>query len=109
MIEQVVGRVVSGALWGVGAGLVWRVVGGNQKDGEHTKGSVPLVRPVAKTAMKGVIVASDRMRGVFSEARETIEDIYAEAQSETVTASPAATQTRAPSENSERGNIPLEA
>jgi len=109
MIDQVVGRVVSGALWGVGAGMVWRVVGGNQKEGVQGKGTVPLVRPVAKTAMKGMIVASDRVRGVFSEARETIEDLYAEAHAETVPAGSSASQPRAASANGDRGNIPLEA
>lgn len=106
MFEQLVGRVVSGALWGVGAGVVWRVVSGNKQEGEQRAAGVPFVRPVAKTAMKGAIVASDRVRGIFSEAREGIEDLYAEAQAEHHTGGSVEAM---PQKQADRGNIPIEA
>ena len=78
MFEEIPGRLISGALWGLGAGLVLRVVGGptGEPRGETA------VRPLAKSLVKGYVVASERVRGLTAEARESLGDIYAEAQAE---------------------------
>jgi hypothetical protein len=39
-------------------------------------------KPIAKTAIKGGIVAYEKSKGVFSEVREAFEDIVAESQAE---------------------------
>ncbi len=75
MFEDVAGRLISGALWGLGAGIVLKVM----QRGERRQ---PGLRPVAKTLVKGYVVASDRVRGLAAEAREGLGDLYAEAQAE---------------------------
>ena len=72
MLEGAFGRLVSGAIWGLGAGLVLAVTRGN---GEG-------LRPLAKSAVKAYLTASERVRELTGEARESLEDLYAEARAE---------------------------
>ncbi len=72
MFEGVIGRLLSGALWGLGAGVVLALT---RENGEG-------LRPLTKSAVKAYLSASDRVRELTSEARESIEDIYAEARAE---------------------------
>jgi hypothetical protein len=72
VLEGAIGRLVSGALWGLGAGLVLTLTRGNDEG----------LRPLAKSAVKAYLVASDRLREMSGEARETLEDLYAEARAE---------------------------
>lgn len=76
MFEGALGRLLGGALWGLGAGVVLAVV----------RGSGPDLRPVARTAMRAVVLTTDRIQETFAEARESVDDLYAEAQSERATA-----------------------
>jgi hypothetical protein len=110
MLDEIAGRVVSGALFGIGAGLVMRVVQGNPKRDENNADQQAqresMLRPIAKNAMKGIIVVSESVRGVLSEAREGVEDLYAEAQSE---ARGGAQRTEQPAQSNSQGNIPVQA
>ena len=72
MLEEIVGRLVSGALWGAGATAIFSLT---RRGGEN-------LRPVAKTLMKGYLVAADRLGEMTAEARESLNDLYAEAQAE---------------------------
>ncbi len=72
MLEDAFGRLVAGALWGAGATVVLSLTRG-RNDG---------VRPFAKTIMKGCLVAADRISEMTAEARESLNDLYAEAQAE---------------------------
>ena len=93
MIEEAGERLLNGVLWGVGVGLAIRIAraagGGGEHDEHSGEHSGNAVRPVAKNAMKGAIAVSDRMRSVLSEARESIEDLYAEAAAESHAQTPA--------------------
>jgi glycine cleavage system pyridoxal-binding protein P len=72
MLEDAFGRLVAGALWGAGATVVLSLSrGGN--DG---------LRPIAKTIVKGAMVAADRLGEMTAEARESLNDLYAEARAE---------------------------
>src|SRR4051794_36094172 len=82
MFEDLLGRLVSGAIWGAGAGLVTGTLRGGTG-----------MRPVARAFMRAYVMASDKVQEVTAEARESVEDIYAEAKAERVeatTARPAA-------------------
>ena len=106
MVEDIPGRIISGALFGVGAGLVMRVVGGSKREGENAQqDDAGPVRPVAKTVMKGITMVSDRIRSVMSDAREGIDYLYAEAQSETHGSQDAQ---RREQEHDQSGNIPVQ-
>ena len=72
MFELSFGRFVSGALWGVGAGIVLAVLG-NGGEG---------LRPITKSAVKAYLDVADRVNEMTAEARESIEDLYAEARAE---------------------------
>lgn len=72
MFENFLGRLIGGAIWGIGAGLVLTVV----------RGGEPGLRPVVKSAMKAYLDASDRVHELTAEARESLEDLYVEAKSE---------------------------
>jgi hypothetical protein len=72
MFEGALGRLLSGALWGVGAGLVLTVVQ-NREVG---------LKPIAKEAMKVYLAASDKVQELTAEARDSLEDLYAEAKAE---------------------------
>ncbi len=78
MLGDLAGRFANGALWGLGAGVVLKLMRAEKSDEKASAG----FRPVARAAMKGYLVASDRMREFLAEARETMEDLYAEAQAE---------------------------
>ena len=71
MFEDLLGRLVSGALWGAGAGVVMSAMRGGTG-----------LRPVTRAFMQAYVVASDKVREVTSEARESVEDLYAEAKAE---------------------------
>jgi hypothetical protein len=75
MFEDVTGRLISGALWGLGAGIVLSVMRGEDRSRRG-------LRPVARTLVKGYVVASDRVRELTAEARESLGDLYAEAKAE---------------------------
>lgn len=71
MLEGMLGRLVNGALWGLGAGLALSVT--------RSEGGL---RPVTKALLKAYIVAADRIQEVVAEARESLDDLYAEARAE---------------------------
>ncbi len=75
MFEEMMGRLVNGAVWGVGVGLATSVI----------KGERPAVRPAVKAVMKAYIGASERIRATTAETRENLEDLYAEAKTEHAT------------------------
>jgi hypothetical protein len=72
MLEGVFGRLLGGALWGLGAGVVLAVTRGNKAE----------LRPLAKGLMKAYLTVSERARETLAEARENLEDVYAEAKAE---------------------------
>jgi hypothetical protein len=72
MFETLIGRFVGGALWGLGAGVALTVA----------KGGVPGLRPVAKSVVTAYLVASEKLHEATAEARESFEDLYAEAHHE---------------------------
>jgi DNA replicative helicase MCM subunit Mcm2 (Cdc46/Mcm family) len=72
MFENVFGRLINGAIWGAGAGLALSII---QAGGTG-------LRPVAKNLVKAYVSTSDRVQEMTAEARETLEDLYAEVQSE---------------------------
>ena len=75
MFEDALGRLVSGARWGVGAGLVIAV----------TRGGGEGLRSIAKGAIKGYIAATDRVQAATAEARENLDDLAAEVRAEGTT------------------------
>jgi hypothetical protein len=72
MFEHVLVHLVSGVAWGTGAGLALGL----------TRGGAAELRPVAKALLKGAVVLVDRVQEVTAEARETVEDLYAEVRAE---------------------------
>jgi len=66
---------------GLGAGLALSLVRGRDAERRRTPASAA-ARPLAKTVMKGYVAAADRVKGWTAEARENLEDIYAEVQAE---------------------------
>jgi hypothetical protein len=74
MLEELPRRMVSGVVWGLALSLVLKVT--QAQDGRSA------LRPLAKTAMRGVVLATEKLRAVAEEAKETIDDIYAETQAE---------------------------
>lgn len=85
MFEEIPGKLISGAIWGLGAGLVLNVVNkrsapANPTDGQTQQG--PAARPVAKALMRAYVVAERKVRDATAEARENLSDIYAEVQAE---------------------------
>jgi hypothetical protein len=72
VLEDAIGRLLSGALWGLGAGLVLAA----------TRGGGQGLRPLAKSAVKTYLAASERVREITGEARESLEDLYTEARAE---------------------------
>lgn len=72
MLEAAFGRLLSGALWGVGAGVAMVVL----RSGE------PGLRPLAKSAVRAYVAVSERVEELTAEARESVEDLYAEAKAE---------------------------
>ena len=72
MLEDVTGRLVAGALWGLGAGLLMTVT----RDGGGG------LRSVAKGVVKGYLTVTDRVQDVTAEMRENIGDLAAEVRAE---------------------------
>ena len=73
MFEGLLGRLVGGALWGIGAGVALNLARGGGPAG---------IRPAAKTLMNAYVAISERVQETAAEARETLEDLYAEARAE---------------------------
>jgi hypothetical protein len=72
MFENAFGRLINGALWGLGAGLVLTV----------TRGGGEGLRDVSKGLMKGYIAVADRMQEATAEMREGFDDLAAEVRAE---------------------------
>jgi hypothetical protein len=72
MLEHVLGRFVSGALWGVAAGVIVLL---REGEGEG-------LRNAARRVVALGLAATERLQEVSAEARESLEDLYAEAASE---------------------------
>ena len=72
MLEDVTGRLVAGALWGLGAGLLMAVT----RDGSGG------LRSVAKGVVKGYLTIADRVQDTTAEMRENIGDLAAEVRAE---------------------------
>jgi len=72
MLEDSFGRLINGALWGLGAGVVLTV----------TRGGGEGMRSVAKGLMKGYIAVADRVQEATAELREGFEDLAAEVRAE---------------------------
>ena len=89
-MEEFLESAGAGAVWGVGFGLAGLLVTGFGRG----------LRPVAKTIVKGGIVASDWLRNVTEESRESLQDLYEEAKAERArpAAAPAAAPAPAPAE-----------
>ena len=82
MFEDVPGRLLSGALWGLGAGLALNLLRGQKQDRAGRATGPNAVRPVAKSLMKAYVASADRVRSMTAEARESLGDMYAEVQAE---------------------------
>jgi hypothetical protein len=72
MLEDAVGRLISGALWGIGAGVLITV----------TRGGGEGLREVTKGAMKTYLNIADRVQEATAEMRENFEDLTAEVRAE---------------------------
>jgi hypothetical protein len=72
MFEDTFGRLINGALWGLGAGIVLT----------FSRGGGEGLRSVAKGFMKGYIAVADRVQETTAELREGIEDLAAEVRAE---------------------------
>jgi hypothetical protein len=72
MLGRMIGRVISGALWGAGASAV---LSATRSEGHG-------LRPLAKTLMKGYVAAAERVGEAVAEARESLGDLYEEARTE---------------------------
>jgi hypothetical protein len=72
VLEDVTGRLVAGALWGLGAGLLMTVT----RDGGGG------LRSVAKGVIKGYLTVADRVQDTTAEMRENIGDLAAEVRAE---------------------------
>lgn len=72
MFESALGRLVNGALWGLGAGLVITIT----RDGGEG------ARSLTKGLIKGYIGLTDRVQEATADMREGFEDLAAEARAE---------------------------
>jgi hypothetical protein len=72
MFEDALGRLVGGALWGLGAGVLITL----------TRGGGDGLREVTKGAMRLYLKAADRVQETTAEMREGFEDLAAEARAE---------------------------
>lgn len=72
MLEDAFGRLVSGALWGLGAGVVVTL----------TRDGAPGLRSATRGLIKGYLAVSDRVQTATAEVRESFDDLAAEARSE---------------------------
>lgn len=71
-MEEFVDALTGGAIWGVGFGLALGL----------TRTAAGGLRPIVKEAMKGVVSVGDWVSTTAEQGRETVEDLYHEAQSE---------------------------
>lgn len=78
MFEDALGRLINGALWGVGAGVVVTVT----RDGGQG------MRGLAKGLIRGYINLSDRLHEATAQMREGFEDLAAEARAEDANRTP---------------------
>ena len=74
------GNLMTGLIVGAGALIVWPLIG-------------PAMRPIAKTAIKGGLIAYREAERLYTSAVEGIGDITAEAQQEIGAARPAQSDT----------------
>ena len=72
MFEDAFGRLVNGALWGLGAGLVVT----------FTRGGGEGQRTVTKGVMRGYLAVADRVQETTAELREGLDDLAAEVRAE---------------------------
>jgi hypothetical protein len=72
---NVFGNFIGGVLWGVGASLAGRVVGGAGTE-ETT------FRDVTKGAVKGYLAVADRVQGLIEDTQRGFADVVAEAEQE---------------------------
>jgi hypothetical protein len=72
MFEDAVGRLINGALWGIGAGLVVT----------FTRGGGEGVRSLTKGVVKGYLAVADRVQETTAEMREGFDDLAAEVRAE---------------------------
>jgi hypothetical protein len=72
MFEDAIGRLVGGALWGLGAGVLITI----------TRGGGEGLRDLTKGAMKAYLNVADRVQEATAEARENFEDLAAEVRTE---------------------------
>jgi hypothetical protein len=72
MLENILGRFISGALWGLAAGVVATVASGRN----------PGTRAFARRIVALGIAASERAQALGGGAREGLEDLYTEARAE---------------------------
>ena len=72
MFGEILGRLLGGAAWGLGAGLVLTLTRDNGSN----------LRPVARALMQTYVAAADLVQHTAAEARERIEDLYAEVKTE---------------------------
>jgi hypothetical protein len=71
-MEEFLESAGGGAIWGLGFGVAGLLVTGFGRG----------LRPVAKSIVKGGIVAGDWLRSVTEESRESLQDLYEEAKAE---------------------------
>lgn len=74
MMEEIGERVGVGTGWVVGASLAAVALAGPS--------IVKVLRPAAKTAIKGYMAARDRAKEAMAESSERLQDLYEEAQHE---------------------------
>jgi len=73
LLEDTVGGWGGGLLVGIGAALVGPTI---------LNAAGPVVRPVAKTPVKGALMVGDGVRGLVAEATEQVSDLVAEVRAE---------------------------
>jgi hypothetical protein len=71
-VEEFVDAVTGGAIWGVGFGVALGLV----------RAASQGFRPSVKEVMKGAISVGDWVNETVAEGRESVEDLYHEAQAE---------------------------
>jgi hypothetical protein len=71
-MEEFVDALTGGAIWGVGFGIALGL----------TRAAAGGVRPLLKDAMKSAVLVGDWVGTTVEQGKESIEDLYHEAQSE---------------------------
>jgi len=70
-MEEFIDAMTGGLVWGTGFGLAMLAV--------RSAGGL---RPLARSTLRGAAVAGNWVRSTAEESRETLQDVYAEAQAE---------------------------